>query len=168
MEHKFNNLSEDEILNLEPMQLEQQIKEISQVSNILGQMSQTIVGRKLMDIIYGYDLEQVGIDPTYTYNDEGFCGTFMIYINHEDMCMTSNGEDKVPRYSQKAKEMTYSELQQKIDDELSPISHLITEDISFNEQDLNKLKIKSNFYKLEKELPKNEAKSQINSSRYKL
>ena len=168
MEHTFNHLTEDEIINLEHNELDKLITEIRGTSRLLNQMSRTIVGKKLIEIVYGYELESVGIDPHHEYNDEGFAGNFMIDINGEDVCMSGDGDESVPRYSDQAEDITYSELQQKIDDELSEISELITEYMSFDENDLNKLKVKSTYFKLEKELPKNESASKIDSNRYKL
>jgi hypothetical protein len=168
MEHTFNHLTEDEIINLESEELEQIITEVRETGRLLNQMSHSIVGKKLIEIVYGYELESVGIDPHYEYNDEGFAGNFMININGEDVCMSGDGDESVPRYSKQAEDITYSELQQKIDDELAEISELITEYMSFDENDLNKLKVKSSYFKLEKELPTNESTSKIDSNRYKL
>lgn len=166
MEHTFRHLTEDEIINLEPEELEQLITEVRDTGRLLNQMSQSIVGKRLIEIVYGYELESVGIDPHYEYNDEGFAGHFMINIDGEDVCYKD--DENVPRYSDQAEEITYSELQQKIDDELSEVSELINEYMSFDTNDLNKLKVKSSYFKLEKELPRKEATSKIDRNRYKL
>jgi hypothetical protein len=168
MEHTFNNLTEDELLDLDPEQLQQQIEKMGQVTQVINKMSRTIVGKKLMEIVYGYRLDSVGIDPHYEYNDEGFAGHFMINIDGEDVCMSGQSDENVPRYSTQVKQITYGELQQNIDDELSGIANLINEYMSFDLNDLDKLKVKSSYYKLEKELPKNTLNTKISNSRYKL
>jgi len=164
MEHTFTNLTEEQILTLNPDQFKDHINQLTEAKGVINKMAYAIVGRTIMDVIYGYELDHIGINPHYEYNDEGFTGNFMIYINNEDVYYE---HEPVPRYSKQVKEITYHDLQAKIDDSLSQISSIIDEEMSFDYDDLNKLKIKSQYFKLEKEIPTKEEKN-INSSRYKI
>ena len=166
MEHKLNSLTEDEILNLDPQQLETHLEEIKNINEAVRVMAFTIVGKRIMDIIYGYDIGSVGINPHYEYNDEGFSGTYMITIDGEDVCYKD--DENVPRYSKQAEEISYTALQEKIDNELADLRFLIQEDMHFNAKELNKLKVKSSYYQLEKDVPVVKEKSKVSNSRYKL
>lgn len=164
MEYKFNVMSEEEILNLDAEKLDSHLKELQGVQSELTKMSYAIAGKALIDVIYGYKIESIGIDPNYEYNDEGFSGTYMINIDHEDV---SYNDENVPRYSKSVPEISYSDLQTKIDDTLADLKFLIADYMSFDEVELKKLSVKSSKYKMEKEIPVKE-KSKSSSSRYKI
>jgi hypothetical protein len=158
MEHKFTNLSDEEIVKLNPQELNNLIEEIRDSYDKLNAMSYEIAAKKMAEIVCGYDIETVGLDPHYEYCDEGFAGTYMVTINHEDV---SYDEEEVNRYSKSAKKISYSGLQERIDNEMDSIRFLINEEMSF---DVNALRAKYGY--VEKTTPKKTGGKTY--SRYKL
>lgn len=163
MEHILKEMNEEEILMLSSEELQKKIEELEGMNEVINGMVVSIVGKKLAEMVVDYDIDTIGIEPNYEYNDEGFAGTYMITIDGDDV---SYKDESVPKYSKNAEDISYSDLQQKIDNELSPLSSIIKEDMGFDISELRKLAVKYFHAKLEQEIP--QKGTQKKSTRYRV
>jgi len=153
---EFEELTEKEIFKLDPEQLQAKTKEIEKIYNLLDKMVEPIVKKKLNEIVSCYDVKTVEIKLYYLPSKEDYDSYYKIRIGGGDW------RTNIPKYSKDARTRTFSSLRHEIYEELSPLKHLIQNDMSF---DISKLRTKNMYYKFEEGI---QTKNSQKSLRYKL
>jgi len=154
--HIFRELLEEEIFRLTSEQLKTKIEEIEKIYNSLDRMVEPIVKKKLDEIVSCYDVKTVEIKLYYLPIKEDYDSYYRIRISGEDMYTS------VPKYSNNTKTKIFNTMRYEIYKELSPLKHLIQNDMSF---DISKLRTKNMYYKFEEGI---QTKNSQKSLRYKL
>ena len=121
----------EEVLTLPEKEFDQLITNIIEITNIIQKNVSVIVEKILAPVIQNYAIDTIEIDPNYEYHDEGFYGNHMVYINGTDPCEKEE-EENVPKINKKAKTITYTDLQEKIDNMLETVSSLINNTINID------------------------------------
>jgi len=139
-----------QIQKLTPEQLQEKIEEIGKIAKKLNKILVSLVERKLIEITANYDIQTIEIEPYYLHTSNGF--NHRINVKIDDMPYKLKNK-MVPKSSEDAKDITYSDLEVKINVEFFPLKFFFhKEKISFN---INELKIKHMYSKLERNLERN-------------
>jgi len=154
MKHVFQELTEEEISKLNLKQLQEKIKEIGKIYNVLRKTSEVIIEKKIKEVVSDYDdIKYIDITTHYP-KIKHFDDRYSIYIDNKFY-----SEEMIFNFSYNKNR--FYVLEQKIYKKLTPLRYLFKKNISF---DIHELKTKYKY--LNRKLEKNISVKQDNKTKY--
>jgi len=162
----FQVLTENEILKLTQEQLQEKIKEISEIYDVINRMSIFIAEKKLKNVITRYDIKTVSIKPFCDEMYKGANDYYRVFIDNDNIYDDYQKSTKiVPKCYKNTEDISFLDLQKKIISKLELLKFFIKEELSYN---IPELRIKYLHRKLEKDIPTQNLHKKIKSSFYKI
>lgn len=127
----FQELTEKDILELTPEQLQTKAEEIDKIRKALSRMTKAFVEKKISEVAIYYDIETVNVNP--------FFDKFDVLFDGKGFYSSYSREKRIPMYFKNDKYVSYLNLENKFENSLAslnPLNTLIGKQIIFNVPEL--------------------------------